>query len=118
MVRYILFLVFIGLCFWGCGEDPNSSEEIPEPIITFEKNIENIKSAVRQTKDKGYIIAGGQGGQAWLLKLNKYGDEEWQNTYSLGDFGYTRAVIQTNDGGYLYASWEGIVKDNHHRWFE
>ena len=110
MIRYILILLFIVLCFWGCEEDPNSSESKPDPIITFEKNIENIKSAVRQTKDKGYIIAGGQGGQAWLLKLNKYGDEEWQNTYSLGDFGYTRAVIQTNDGGYLYASWEGIVK--------
>ena len=110
MIRYILFLLFIVLCFWGCEEDLNSSESKPDPIITFEKNIENIKSAVRQTKDKGYIIAGGQGGKAWLLKLDKYGNEEWQNTYSLGDFGYTRAVIQTNDGGYLYASWEGIVK--------
>ena len=65
---------------------------------------------VLQTLDEGYIVAGGQGGQAWLLKLDKYGDEEWQNTYSLGDFGYTRAVIQTSDGGYIYASWEGIVK--------
>ena len=110
MIRYILLRLFIVLCFWGCEKDSNSSEGKPEPIITFEKNIENIKSAVRQTKDEGYIIAGGQGGQAWLLKLDRYGDEEWQNTYSLGDFGYTRAVIQTSDGGYLYASWEGIVK--------
>ena len=110
MIRYKSFLLFIVLCFWGCEEGLNSSEEKPDPIITFEKNIENIKSAVRQTTDEGYIIAGGRGGKAWLLKLNKYGDEEWQNTYSLGDFGYTRAVIQTNDGGYLYASWEGIVK--------
>ena len=110
MRRYISLLIFIGLCFWGCEEEPNSSKEKPNPIITFEKNIENIKSAIKQTKDEGYIIAGGQSGQAWLLKLDKYGDEEWQNTYSLGDFGYTRAVIQTSDGGYLYASWEGIVK--------
>jgi hypothetical protein len=110
MIRYILLGLFIVLCFWGCERDSNSSEKKLEPIITFEKNIENIKSAVRQTKDEGYIIAGGQGGQAWLLKLDRYGDEEWQNTYSLGDFGYTRAVIQTSDGGYLYASWEGIVK--------
>ncbi len=85
MIRDILYLLFIVLSFWGCEEDSNSSEEKLEPIITFEKNIENIKSAVRQTKDEGYIIAGGQGGQAWLLKLDKYGDEEWQNTYSLGD---------------------------------
>ena len=110
MRKYISLLIFIGLAFWGCEEESNSSEEKPNPIITFEKNIENIKSAIKQTKDEGYIIAGGQDGQAWLLKLDKYGDEEWQNTYSLGDFGYTRAVIQTSDGGYLYASWEGIVK--------
>ncbi len=110
MIRYKSFLLFIVLCFWGCEEGLNSSEEKPDPIITFEKNIENIKSAVRQTTDEGYIIAGGRGGKAWLLKLDKYGNEKWQNTYSLGDFGLTRAVIQTNDGGYLYASWEGIVK--------
>ena len=108
--RYLLIITLPLFFSIGCEKDSSLSEEEIEPIITFEKNIENIKSAVRQTKDGGYIIAGGQGGQAWLLKLDKYGDEEWQNTYSLGDFGYTRAVIQTSDGGYLYASWEGIVK--------
>ncbi len=48
--------------------------------------------------------------QAWLLKLDKYGVEEWQNTYSLSDFGYNRSVVQTSNGGYLYASFNGIVK--------
>ena len=73
----------------GCEEASNNagSESEPESIITFEKNVENIKSAVRQTNDGGYIVAGGVGGQAWLLKLDPYGEEEWQNTYSLGDFG-------------------------------
>ena len=108
--RYLLIITLPLFFSIGCEKDSSLSEEEIEPIITFEKNIENIKSAVRQTKNGGDIIAGGQGGQAWLLKLDKYGDEEWQNTYSLGDFGYTRAVIQTSDGGYLYASWEGIVK--------
>ena len=110
MRRYLTLLLFIGLINWGCEENPNSSEEKLDPIITFEKNVGNAKSAVRQTKDEGYIIAGGKSGKAWLLKLDKYGNEEWQNTYSLGNFGLTRAVIQTHDGGYLYASWEGIVK--------
>jgi hypothetical protein len=108
--RITPFLLFIIFAFWGCEDQSDNSIPATEPIITFKKDIENNKSAIKQTKDEGYIIAGGKGGQAWLLKLDKYGDEEWQNTYSLGDFGYTRAVIQTSDGGYLYASWEGIVK--------
>jgi len=66
---FILILIIIDV-----KKNPSLSEEETEPIITFEKSIENIKSTVRQTKDEGYIIAGGQGGQAWLLKLNKYGD--------------------------------------------
>ena len=105
-------IIFLFVLFSGCEEASNNSvsESEPEPIITFEKYVDNIKSAVRQTNDGGYIVAGGLGGQAWLLKLDRYGEEEWQNTYSLGDFGYTRSVIQTSDGGYLYCSWEGIVK--------
>ena len=113
MLKDLLLCLIICIIFFsGCYEGTNNSttESEQEPIITFEKYIENIKSSVRQTNDGGYIVAGGLGGQAWLLKLDRYGDEEWQNTYSLGDFGYTRSVIQTSDGGYLYCSWEGIVK--------
>jgi len=107
LTQLIIILVIL---LSGCEETSNNSVSESEPIITFEKYVDNIKSAVRQTNDGGYIIAGGLGGQAWLLKLDRYGEEEWQNTYSLGDFGYTRSVIQTSDGGYLYCSWEGIVK--------
>ena len=98
LTQLIIILVIL---LSGCEETSNNSvsESEPEPIITFEKYVDNIKSAVRQTNDGGYIIAGGLGGQAWLLKLDRYGEEEWQNTYSLGDFGYTRSVIQTSDGG-------------------
>ena len=108
--KTLSFLLFVLFVFWSCEDESDNTVPEPEPIITFEKDIDNIKSAVKQTKDDGYIIAGGKGGSAWLLKTDRYGVEEWQNTYSLGDFGYTRAVIQTSDGGYLYASWEGIVK--------
>ena len=107
LTQLIIILVIL---LSGCEETSNNSVSESEPIITFEKYVDNIKSAVRQTNDGGYIVAGGLGGQAWLLKLDRYGEEEWQNTYSLGDFGYTRSVIQTSDGGYLYCSWEGIVK--------
>lgn len=97
--------------FHACGKESQVEDILePEEVITFEKNVDNVKTAVRQTNDGGYIVAGGRGGQAWLLKLDKYGSEEWQNTYSLSDFGYNRSVVQTSNGGYLYASFEGIVK--------
>jgi len=108
-------ITIITLMAIGCGKESQSQNDdqddnSPEEMVTFKKDIENTKTAIRQTSDGGYIVAGGLGGQAWLLKLDKYGDEQWQNSYSLGDFGYTRSVVQTNDGGYLYSSWEGIVK--------
>ena len=113
-MKNLQFLLFIIILFQSCdtdtGEEQSEGLSEPEEIITFEKDVENIKTAIRQTGDGGYIVAGGKEGQAWLMKLDRYGNEEWQNTYTLGDFGYTRSVVQTSNGGYLYASHEGIVK--------
>ena len=111
-IEILLTTLFL---FQGCGSETQQENQFggpgePEEIITFEKDIENIKTAIRQTKDGGYIVAGGKEEQAWLMKLDRYGNEEWQNTYTLGDFGYARSVVQTSNGGYLYASHEGVVK--------
>lgn len=85
--------------------------------ITFIKNvsIENdcgYDLDVKQTNDGGYIIAGCNDGNAWLMKTDLYGNKEWEKTYSLGDYWGNRTVIQTNDGGYLFAGWEGALKTN------
>ena len=39
-----------------------------------------------------------------------YGNMEWENTYNLMDYWGEKTVIQTSDGGYLFAGWVGIVK--------
>ncbi len=118
--QYSQILFIFSIFFFGCGQDQeNTTNSSANPIdpITFKKQFEHGELSVKQTKDEGFIIAGhkyieggGSWGNAWLSKLDKYGNEEWQNTYSLGAFGYTHSVIQTSDGGYLYAGWEGIVK--------
>ncbi len=114
-----LFLLLASLfLFSNCGQD-SSTNASTNPIdpITFKKQFEHGELSVKQTDDGGFIIAGhnyiesgGSWGNAWLSKLDRHGNEEWQNTYSLGAFGYTHSVIQTSDGGYLYAGWEGIIK--------
>lgn len=67
-------------------------------------------SDIKQTSDGGYIVAGLQyatGSQtAFLLKLDQFGNVQWNKTYSGG---YTSGsnlftsyrVIQLNEGGYL-----------------
>jgi len=80
-----------------------------------------IKS-VQQTIDGGYILAGytvsyGVGnGDAWLIKTNAMGVEQWSQTFG-GSFSYdnTCSVQQTTDGGYIltgYAGFYGAGNDN------
>ena len=114
-----LFLLLASLFLFSNCEQDSSTNASTNPIdpITFKKQFEHGELSVKQTDDGGFIIAGhnyiesgGSWGNAWLSKLDRHGNEEWQNTYSLGAFGYTHSVIQTSDGGYLYAGWEGIIK--------
>jgi len=66
--------------------------------------------AVKQTQDGGYIIPGCKSDSALLIKLDMYGNTEWENTYDLMDYWGKKSVIQTSDGGYIFAGWVGIVK--------
>ncbi len=83
----------------------------------------------QQTIDGGYIIAGYTTStdgdvtmahgldDAWLVKLDAAGGIEWQRTYGGTIWDYAQAVLQTSDGGYLFAgktnSNDGDVSGNH-----
>ncbi|MBI4862392.1 MAG: PQQ-binding-like beta-propeller repeat protein [Candidatus Riflebacteria bacterium] len=66
-------------------------------------------SAVRQTSDGGYIIAGttysfGAGGSdAWVLRLRGDGSLAWQRTYGGAGTDFASDVQQTADGGFVVA---------------
>ncbi len=66
--------------------------------------------SVRQTTDGGYIIAGhsysyGKSGStdAYLVKTDSEGNEQWSQTFGGLDSDYFFSVRQTTDGGYIIA---------------
>lgn len=73
-------------------------------------------SDIRQTSDGGYIIAGQTGSfgasiyDAWLLKLNKNGNVQWQKSYSNSSVDDLRSIQETADGGYIAAGQTWFVK--------
>src|SRR5688572_15163162 len=86
-------------------------------------------SAVQQTSDGGYIVAGytlsnngdvsGNHGNedCWLVKLNSSGTIQWQKCLGGTERDFANAVQQTSDGGYIIAgstfSNNGDVSGNH-----
>jgi hypothetical protein len=68
---------------------------------TFGENTNNAAYSVQQTRDGGYIVAGGGNG-AFVLKLNQDGNVEWQHTFG-GTNDEAYSVQQTRDGGYIVA---------------
>lgn len=64
-------------------------------------------SAIRQTSDGGFILAGftdsfGAGDRdIWLLKLDLNGTIQWQRTYGNAESNYPESIELTTDGGYL-----------------
>ena len=65
--------------------------------------------SVQQTSDNGYIISGdtgsyGSGDQdAWLIKTDDLGIEQWNRTHGGSGVDYGQSVQQTSDGGYIMA---------------
>ncbi len=64
--------------------------------------------AVQQTADGGFILAGTIGSfeeisDVYLVKTDSSGKELWSKTYEKNRRDYTRAVQQTDDGGFVIA---------------
>ena len=67
----------------------------------------DIGHSVQLTNDDGYILSGYTGsygaGQsnAWLVKIDSNGNEQWNNTFGGNNDDFTYSVQLTNDDGYI-----------------
>jgi len=101
----ILFFSFLFICSYSICY----TQSAPDILWTNTFGGDNMERAysVQQTADSGFVIAGctssyGSGGfDAWLVKTDESGNEEWNQTYgdSLGD--HAKDVRQTSDGGFI-----------------
>ena len=88
-------------------------------------------NSVAASLDGGYVIAGytssndgdvngNHGGyDAWILKLDKKGNKQWQKTFGGSDYDQANYITPTEDGGYIIAAYtssnDGDVSGNHGR---
>src|ERR1039458_5859635 len=73
--------------------------------------VENYAYSVKQSRDGGYIVAGytssyGAGGNdVYVLKLDAAGNLKWTRTIGGTGSDLGRAVVESDDGGYLFAGY-------------
>ncbi len=65
--------------------------------------------SVKQTGDSGYILAGNKSqngpGDAFLIKTDSLGNEEWTQIFGGSDSDYIYSVCETENGGYILAGY-------------
>jgi len=91
---------------WLVKTDSNGNEQWNKTFGGLERE---GAISVRQTIDGGYIFLGwtysyGKGADdAWLVKTDSNGNEQWNKTYGGGLYDNSYSLQQTTDGGFIFS---------------
>jgi hypothetical protein len=74
------------------------------PTMTVSTVRDDYAYSVEPTSDGGHVVAGANGDQFWLIKLNTLTppNVSWEHTYgAAGDINTAYSAVQTAEGGYI-----------------
>ncbi len=89
----------------------------------------DVLTAIRQTKDGGYIIGGSSESiisglktessygslDYWIVKLDSTGNIEWQKTFGGQFMDQLESILPTKDEGYIIGGWSNSFKSGNKR---
>ena len=90
---------------WVLKTDANGNEMWRRAFGTPEHS--EFASAVEETSDGGYVIAGGteigagEDSDVWLIRTDVNGNKVWNRTFGGAGYDVGTSVQQTSDGGYI-----------------
>ena len=98
---------------WLLKTDSNGNEQWNR---TFGGTGDDSVYSILNTLDGGYILAGrtwsyGTEIDAWVIKTDANGNEQWNKTLGMDGFDQVYSVVQTSDGGYVLAGRIDIAKN-------
>lgn len=85
-----------------------------QPFGTYYENY--YANDLTLTQDNGFVIAGqiqhwdpwgNEENHGFLMKIDSFGNQIWAN---IDDYGYSKQIIETNDGGYLTQDWTSAYR--------
>ena len=104
-----LFFTLVSLCLicFSCRDDAILSVDQSKSFVKFYGGIRDQEGVdIKQTPDGGYILLGsttsfGNGGSdIYLVKVDRFGNEIWSNTYGGPNDDKGKSIQLTGDGGF------------------